>query len=99
MCSKMATLQSPSRSHNASVQHHYIILGLEHTQSAYIMAIDPVEHTALAAHDYNTIFKFADDTTVVGLITDEAVSDLAVWCNVNFSLICFKTLERIGSDK
>jgi hypothetical protein len=41
----------------------------------------------LAKHDSNTIIKFADDTTVVGLITDnddtaytEEVRDLAVWC-------------------
>jgi hypothetical protein len=39
----------------------------------------------VAKHDSNTI-KFADDTTVVGLITDNdeagyrEVRDLAVWC-------------------
>jgi hypothetical protein len=39
----------------------------------------------VAAHDYNTIIKFADDSAVVGLITDddetayrEEVRDLAV---------------------
>ena len=40
-----------------------------------------------AKHDFKTIIKFADDSTVVGLITDndetayrEEVRDLAVWC-------------------
>jgi hypothetical protein len=27
-------------------------------------------HDYMAKHDSNTIFKFADDTTVLGLITD-----------------------------
>ena len=27
-------------------------------------------HDCTAKHDFNTIIKFADDTTVVGLITD-----------------------------
>jgi hypothetical protein len=48
-------------------------------------------------------FKFADDTTVVGLITDnnetayrEEVRDLAVWCqDNNLSLKVIKTKERI----
>ena len=40
----------------------------------------------LPVHNSNTIIKFADDTTVLGLITDndetayrEEVRDLAVW--------------------
>jgi hypothetical protein len=44
----------------------------------------------MATHDSNTIIKFADNTTVVGLITDydevvyrEEVRDLAVWCQDN----------------
>jgi gmma-aminobutyric acid receptor subunit gamma/cGMP-dependent protein kinase 2 len=47
-------------------------------------------HDQLSKHDSNTIIKFADDTTVVGLITDnyetayrEEVRDLAVWCQDN----------------
>ncbi|CDQ73560.1 unnamed protein product [Oncorhynchus mykiss] len=56
-----------------------------------------------ARHDYNTIIKFADDTTVVGLITDndetayrEVVRDLAVWCQDNkLSLNVIKTKEII----
>ena len=47
-------------------------------------------NNCLAKHDYNTIIKFADDTTVVGLITDndettyrEVVRELAVWCQDN----------------
>jgi hypothetical protein len=47
----------------------------------------------------NTILKFADDTTVVALITDnddtvyrEEVRDLAVWCqDNNLSLNVIKT--------
>jgi hypothetical protein len=46
-------------------------------------------HDCIAAHDSNTIIKFAD-MTVVGLITDdneaayrEEVRDLAVWCQDN----------------
>jgi hypothetical protein len=45
-------------------------------------------HNCLAKHVSNTIIKFSDDTTVVGLITDinwktgyrEGVRVLAVWC-------------------
>jgi hypothetical protein len=54
-------------------------------------------------HDSNTIIKFADDTTVVGLITDngetaymEEVRDLAMWCqDNNLSLNMIKTKEMI----
>ena len=60
-------------------------------------------HDCTARHDSNTIIKFADYTTVVGLITDndgtayrEEVSDLAVWCQViNLSLNVIKTKEMI----
>ena len=47
-------------------------------------------HGGGAKHDSNTIIKFADDTTVVGLITDneetayrEVVRNLSVWCQDN----------------
>ncbi|KAK6319802.1 hypothetical protein J4Q44_G00089090 [Coregonus suidteri] len=47
-------------------------------------------HDCVATHNSNTIIKFADDTTVVGQITDddetayrEEVSALAVWCQDN----------------
>ena len=47
-------------------------------------------HDCRANHDSNTIIKFADDTTMVCLITDneetayrEEVRDLAVWCQHN----------------
>ena len=58
-------------------------------------------HNCVAKHDSNTIIKFAEDTTVVGLITDndetayrEEVRDLAVWCqNNNLSLNVSKTNE------
>ena len=57
----------------------------------------------MARHNSNTIIKFADDTTVVGLITDndktayrEEVSNLAVWCqDNNLSLKVIKTKEMI----
>ena len=57
----------------------------------------------MARHDSNTIIKFATDTTVVGLITDndetayrEEVRELAWWCqNNNLSLNITKTKEMI----
>ena len=60
-------------------------------------------HDCMARHNSNTIITFADDTTVVGLITDndetayrEEVRDLAVWCqDNNLSLNVIKTKERI----
>jgi hypothetical protein len=56
----------------------------------------------MARHDSNTIIKFADDTTVVGLITDndetayrEEVRDLSEWCqNNNLSLNVTETKEK-----
>ena len=60
-------------------------------------------HDCVAEHDSNTIIKFADDTTVVCLITDndetdfrEEVRELAVWClDNNLSLNVSKTKELI----
>ena len=60
-------------------------------------------HDCTASHDSNTIIKFADDTTALGLITDndqtayrEKVRDLAVWCqDNNLSLNVIKTKEMI----
>ena len=60
-------------------------------------------HNCMARHDSNTIIKFADDTTVVGLITDndetayrEEVRVLVGWCqNNNLSLNVIKTKEMI----
>jgi hypothetical protein len=57
----------------------------------------------MARHDSNTIIKFADDTTVVGLITDNdetayrvEVRDLAGWCqNSNLSHNGTRTEEMI----
>jgi hypothetical protein len=56
-------------------------------------------HDCMARHDSNIIIKFSDDTTVVGLITDndetacrEEVKNLVVWCqDNNFSLNMIKT--------
>jgi hypothetical protein len=64
-------------------------------------------HDCTARHDsiitINTVIKFADDTTVVGLITNndetayrEEVRDLAMWCqDNNFSLNVIKTKMMI----
>jgi hypothetical protein len=60
-------------------------------------------HYCVAKQDSNTIIKFADDTTVVGLITDndetayrEEDRDLAVWCqDNNLSINVSKTKELI----
>ena len=56
----------------------------------------------MASHNSNTIITFADDTTVVGLITDNdetaynEVRDLTVWCkDKNLSLNMIKTNEII----
>ncbi|XP_055742496.1 probable RNA-directed DNA polymerase from transposon BS isoform X1 [Salvelinus fontinalis] len=62
-----------------------------------------ITHDCMVRHDSNTIIKFADDTTVVGLITDndentyrEEVRDLARWCqNNNLSLNVTKNKENI----
>ena len=60
-------------------------------------------HDCMVRHDSNTIIKFANDTTVVGMITDndetayrEEVRDLAVWWqDNNLSLKVIKTKEMI----
>ena len=60
-------------------------------------------HDCMARHDSTPIIKFADDTTVVVLITDNDETayrkegrDLAVWCqDNNLSLNVIKTKEMI----
>ncbi len=60
-------------------------------------------HDCTATHSSNVIIKFADDTTVKGLITDnnetayrEKVSTLTKWCQVNdLSLNIDKTKELV----
>ena len=60
-------------------------------------------HDCVAMHDSNSIIKFADNTTVVGLITKndetayrEEVRALGVWCQGNnLSLNINKTKEMI----
>ncbi len=60
-------------------------------------------HDCVATHSSNVIIKFADDTTVVGLITDddesayrEEVHTLTNWChNNNLSLNISKTKELV----
>ena len=50
-------------------------------------------HDCTARHDSNTIVKFADDTPVVGLITD---NNETVWFkDNNLSLNAIKTKKRI----
>jgi hypothetical protein len=63
-------------------------------------------HDCTTRNDSNTIIKFADDTTVVGLITDndetayrEEVRDLTMWYkDNNLSLNVIKTKEIILID-
>ena len=63
-------------------------------------------HDCVARHDSNTIIKFADNTTLVGLITDndettyrEKVRDLASWCqNNNLSLNVTKETKEMIVD-
>ncbi len=60
-------------------------------------------HDCTATHSSNVIVKFADDTTVIGLITDndetayrEKVSTLTKWCQKNhLSLNIDKTKELV----
>ncbi|KAK5853457.1 hypothetical protein PBY51_014606 [Eleginops maclovinus] len=60
-------------------------------------------HDCVATHSSNTIIKFADDTTVIGLITDgdetayrEEVRALTSWCqDHNLHLNVNKTKEQI----
>ncbi len=60
-------------------------------------------HDCTAAHSSNVIVKFADDTTVIGLITDndetayrEEVSTLTKWCQENhLSLNIDKTKQLV----
>ena len=70
-------------------------------------------HDCVTLHDSNTTIKFADDTIVLGLITDndetayrEEIRDLAVWCqDNNLSLtksiipICFKQTTIVPLPK
>ncbi|KAI4876267.1 hypothetical protein NFI96_007913 [Prochilodus magdalenae] len=60
-------------------------------------------HDCVARHTSNTIFQFADDTTILGLITDgdetayrDEVSALSEWCyHNNLSLNISRTKEMI----
>ena len=69
----------------------------------YALLYSLVTHDCMARHDSNTIIKFADDATVVGLITDNdetayrvEVRDLAMLCpNNNLSLNVTNTKEMI----
>ena len=64
-------------------------------------------HDCTAWHGSNIIIKFADNTTVVGLITDndetaygEEIRDPTVWCKDNkLSLNVMKTKEMIVDSR
>ena len=62
-------------------------------------------HDCVAMQASNSIIKFADDTTVVGLITNktayrEEMKALGVWCQANnLSLNVNKTKEMIGDSR
>ena len=61
-------------------------------------------HNCVAKQDSNTIIKFADNTTVVGLITKrdetayrEDFRDMAVWCQDNN--LSLNDEQDIGADR
>ena len=68
-----------------------------------LLLYSSLTHDCMARHDSITIITFADETTVVGLITDnnetaysEEVRDLSMWCqDNNLSLNVIKTKEMI----
>ncbi|XP_070998428.1 uncharacterized protein [Oncorhynchus clarkii lewisi] len=68
-----------------------------------LLVFAEIATSCMARHDSNTIIKFADDTTVVGLITDndetayrEKIRDLVMWCqDNNLSLNVIKTKQII----
>jgi hypothetical protein len=62
-------------------------------------------HDCTARHNSNTIIKFADDTTLVGLITDndetayrEEIRDLTMWCKDNNLSLNVIKCELQGKD-
>jgi hypothetical protein len=86
--------------------HPQVVRASNNTSTMWILMLSPLLYSlftvdCVAKHDFNTIVKFADDTAVVGLITNnnetafrEEVRDLAVWCHDNnISLNTRKTKE------
>ena len=73
--------------------------GCAHSTLPYLL----FTHDCVAMHASNSIIEFADDTTVVGLITNndetayrEEVRALGVWCpEINLTLNVNKTKEMI----
>ncbi len=62
-------------------------------------------HDCTATHSSNVIVKFADDTTVIGLITDndemayrEEVSTLTKWCQENHLLLNIDKTKELVVD-
>ena len=87
---------------------HQVVRVGNKTSATLILNTSPLlcslfTHDCVDKHDFNTIIKVADATTLVGLITDndetaygEKVRDLAVWCqDNNLSLNVIKTKEQI----
>ncbi|XP_055495177.1 uncharacterized protein LOC129699431 isoform X2 [Leucoraja erinacea] len=65
----------------------------------------PYTHDCVARFSSNSIIKFADDTVVVGLISDndekaywEEVADLALWCQDNNLLLNIKKTKELIVD-
>ncbi len=89
-------------------QQHLISPDPQHWCSKGCCVLSPLlyslyTHDCTATHSSNVIVKFADDTTVIGLITDndetayiEEVSTLTKWCQENhLSLNIDKTKELV----
>ncbi len=75
----------------------------QHWCSTGLHSCTPCTHTTVQPHSANIIVKLADDTTVIGLITDndetayrEEMSTLTKWCQENhLSLNIVKTKELV----
>src|SRR4029434_4830536 len=86
-------------------QYHPLCHSQSHPQGCVLspFLFSLFTHDCAATHSSNFIVKFADDTTIVGLITDndesayrEDVDTLTKWCqDNNLSLNISKTKEMI----
>ncbi len=88
---------------NPGLLQHFISAEPQHWCSAGLRSHSLYTHDCTATHSSNVIIKFADDTTVIGLITDNdetayraEVSTLTKWCQENhLSLNIDKTKELV----